>query len=67
MCLLGLKSANCTHKIHDMVKIAKGVGRLLTVIVFEGETVTPHVSCCPICAYVVKNNYSFLNHTIVGH
>ena len=26
-----------------------------------------HVSCCPICAYMVKNNYSFLNHIIVRH
>ena len=95
--LTGPKSADCTHKIHDMIKLAKGVGRPLTVVVFEGETVTPlgllqelhscltlshitihtleevkvgpknHVSCCPICAYVVKNDYSFLNHTIIGH
>ena len=26
-----------------------------------------HVSCCPICAYMVQNDYSFLNHIIVGH
>ena len=26
-----------------------------------------HVSCCPICAYVVKNDYSFLNHIVIGH
>ena len=26
-----------------------------------------HVSCCPICVYVVKNDYSFLNHIIIGH
>ena len=25
------------------------------------------VSCCPICAYVVKNDYAFLNHIIIGH
>ena len=95
--LTGPKSADCTCKIHDMIKLAKGVGWPLTVIVFEGETVTPlgllqelhlrltlsciaihtleevkvgpknRVSCCPICAYVVKNDYSFLNHIIVGH
>ena len=88
--LTGPKSTNCTRKIHDMVKLAKGVGRPLTVIVFKGETVTPlcllhelHLcltlsriaihtleeakvgpkncmSCCPICAYMVKNDYSFL-------
>ena len=23
--------------------------------------------CCPICAYVVKNNTTFLDHIIVGH
>ena len=25
------------------------------------------VSCCPICMYVVKNNYAFLNHIIIRH
>ena len=25
------------------------------------------MSCCPICAYVVKKDYSFLNHIIVWH
>ena len=25
------------------------------------------MSCCPICAYIVKNDYSFLNHIIIGH
>ena len=25
------------------------------------------VSCCPICTYVVKNDYAFLNHIIIGH
>ena len=94
--LTGSKSANCTHNIQGMVELAKGVGRLLTVIVFEGESVTPlcllqklHscltlscivistpevkvgpnncMSCCPICAYVAQNDYSFLNHIIVRH
>ena len=26
-----------------------------------------HVYCCPICAYVVKNDIAFLDHIIVGH
>ena len=26
-----------------------------------------HVSCCPICVYVVKNDNAFLNHIIIGH
>ena len=95
--LTGLKSTNCARKTHDMVKLAKGVRQPLTVIVFEGETVTPlcqlhelhscltlscitiHtldeakvgpkncMSCCPICTYMVKNDYSFLNHIIVRH
>ena len=39
--LTGPKSADCTRKIHDMIKLAKGVGQPLTVIVYEGETVTP--------------------------
>ena len=25
------------------------------------------VPCCPICVYVVKNDYVFLNHIIIGH
>ena len=95
--LTGPKSADWTRKIHDMIKLAKGVGWPLTIIVFKGEMVTPldllqelhscltlshiaihtleevkvgpknHMSCCPICAYVVKNDYSFLNHIIIGH
>ena len=94
---IGLKSADSTCKIQDMIKLAKGVGWLLTVVVFKGETVTllgflqelhscltlshitihmpeevkvgpkNHVSCCPIRTYVVKNNYSFLNHIIIWH
>ena len=39
--LTGPKSANCAHKIQGMVEVAKRVGQLLTVIVFEGEMVTP--------------------------
>ena len=39
--LTGLKSADCTHNIQGMVELAKGVGQPLTVIVFEGESVTP--------------------------
>ena len=95
--LTGPKSTDCTCKIHDMIKLAKGVGQPLTVIAFEGETVTPlsllqklhsrltlshiaiHaleeakvgpkncVSCCPICTYMVKNDYSFLNQIIIRH
>ena len=95
--LNGPKSTDSAHKIHDMIKLAKGVGWPLTVVGFEGETVTPlgllqelhscltlsciaihtpeevkvgpknHMSCCPICTYMVKNDYSFLNHIIVGH
>ena len=26
-----------------------------------------HMSCCPICVYVVKNDSSFLNHIVVRH
>ena len=95
--LTGPKSTDCAHKIQGMVELAKGVGRPLTVVVFEGESVTPmcllqelrscltlshiaihtleevkvgpmnHMSCCPICAYVVKNDHLFLNHIIIGH
>ena len=26
-----------------------------------------HMSCCPICTYIVKNDYSFLNHIVIRH
>ena len=38
--LIGPKSTDSACKIQD-IKLAKGVGRPLTVVVFEGETVTP--------------------------
>ena len=38
--LTGLKSTDSARKIHDMVKLAKGVGQPLTVVVFKGEMVT---------------------------
>ena len=92
------KSTDCARKIHDMIKLAKEGGCPLTVIVFEGEMVTPlgllqelH-SCLTLslhrdphtwrseggakepcvllpylCTYMVKNDYSFLNHIIVRH
>ena len=27
----------------------------------------PHISCCPICAYIVKNDSAFLNHIVITH
>ena len=33
----------------------------------EKVGVKNRVYCCPICAYVVKNDLIFLNHIIVGH
>ena len=39
--LTGPKLADCAHKIQGMVEMAKRVRWLLTVIVFEGESVTP--------------------------
>ena len=95
--LTGPRSTDCAHRIQGMVELSKGVRQLLTIIVFEGESVTPlcllqelhscltlshieistpdeaevgqknHVSYCPICPYVAKNDNLFLNHIIVGH
>ena len=95
--LVGPKSAECAHKIRCLIEIAKRIGWQLTVVVFEGESVSPwcllgdlhsclallrftihtteeakigisiHVYCCPICAYVIKNNTTLLDHIIVGH
>ena len=39
--LTGPSSADCTRNIQGMVELAKGVRQPLTVIVFEGESVTP--------------------------
>ena len=39
--LTGVKSAKCACRIYGMVEVAKRVGQQLTVIVFDGETVSP--------------------------
>ena len=39
--LTGPKSAECARRIYGMVEIAKRVRQQLTVIVFEGESVSP--------------------------
>ena len=94
--LEGPKSAESARRIHRLVEIAKGLGQQLTVVVFEGESVTPlcllgelhsrmalsrftlHMPdearigiknctyCCPICAYVVDNRTTLLDHIVVG-
>ena len=39
--LVGPKSAASARTIHLLIEIAKGLGRQLTVVVFEGKSVTP--------------------------
>ena len=39
--LTGPKSADYACNIQGIVELAKGIGRPLTVVVFEGESVTP--------------------------
>ena len=39
--LVGPKSAASARRIHLLIEIAKGLGWQLTVVVFEGESVTP--------------------------
>ena len=39
--LVGPKSAESARRIHRLIEIAKGIGRQLTVVVFEGESVSP--------------------------
>ena len=95
--LVGPKSAKCARRIRRLIEIAKRIGRQLTVVVLEGESVSPqcllgelhsqlalsqfeintpeeakvgiHIRmyCCPICAYVVKNNVALLDHIVIGH
>ena len=94
---MGPKSVTSASRIHLLIEIAKGLGRQLTVVVFEGESVTPtcllgelhsrmalsrymlhtpdeakigirnRVYYCPICAYVIKNSTTLLDHIVVGH
>ena len=95
--ITGLKSMASTRKNKHMLKLAKELGQPLTIMVFEGGTVTPlgllqelhsrltllciaihtleevkvgqknRMSCYPICTYVVKDDYWFLNHIIIRH
>ena len=39
--LVGPKSAESARRIHRLIEIAKGLGRQLTVVIFEGESVSP--------------------------
>ena len=39
--LVGLKSAKCARRVHRLIEIAKRLGQQLTVVVFEGESVSP--------------------------
>ena len=39
--LVGPKSATSARRLHRLIQIAKGLERQLTVVVFEGESVTP--------------------------
>ena len=39
--LVGPKSAECAHRIPRLIEIAKRIGRQLTVVVFEGESISP--------------------------
>ena len=93
----GPKSAAGARRIKRLLELVKEHGQPLTIVVFEGGTITPlgllqelhlqlilshipihtleeaklgqknRVSCCPICAYIVKNNYTFLNHIVICH
>ena len=90
--LVGLKSAECAHRICGLIQIAKTMGRQLMVVVLKGESISPWcllgelhsrlalsrfnihtpeeakmgihicVYCCPICAYVIKNDTALLDH-----
>ena len=39
--LTGLKSADCARKIYRMVEIARGMGCQFTIVVFDGESISP--------------------------
>ena len=33
----------------------------------EAKCGQPHISCCSIFAYIIKNDSAFLNHIVIGH
>ena len=39
--LVGPKSAECAHRIRGLIQIAKTMGQQLTVVVLEGESISP--------------------------
>ena len=39
--LVGLKSAECVHRIRGLIQIAKTMGRQLMVVVLKGESISP--------------------------
>ena len=39
--LVGSKSADCVHRIHRLIELAKRIGWQLMVVIFEGESVSP--------------------------
>ena len=39
--LTGPKLAHCTCKIYRMVEIARGMGRQFTIVIFDGESISP--------------------------
>ena len=60
--LVGLKSAASAHRIHLLIEIVKGLGQQLTVVVFEGESVTPKCllgelhSCIALSQYMLHTS-----------
>ena len=60
--LVGPKSAESARRIHRLIQIAKGLGRQLMVVVFEGESVTPKCllselhSCMALSQYALHTS-----------
>ena len=56
--LVGPKSAASAHRIHLLIEIAKGLGRQLTVVVFEGESVTPTCLLGELHSHLALSRYT---------
>ena len=60
--LVGPKSAESARRLHRLIQIAKGLGWQLTVVVFEGESVTPKCllselhSCMALSRYALHTS-----------
>ena len=55
---MGPKSAESARRLHCLIQIAKGLGWQLTVVVFEGESVTPKCLLSELHSHMALSQYA---------